>query len=59
MAEKSCGNCKHCRSLIPVHENAPSQWVCDELYGEDRSVNVSPPYDEACEKWEEEIENGN
>lgn len=53
MAEKSCGNCKHCRKMIPMREGLESLWVCEEYYGDEMAVNVSPPYDEACEKWEE------
>lgn len=55
MPEKSCGNCKHCRKMIPMREGVGSLWICNEYPGDDDdvTVNVTLPYDEACEKWEE------
>lgn len=57
MPEKSCGNCKYCIKLIPVQDGErPPLWICNEICADedDGSYNVTPPYDEACEQWEEE-----
>ena len=58
MPDKSCGNCKHCRKMIPMREGLEQLWVCGVDWWADEGIIVSPPYDEACQKWEEE-NNGN
>jgi hypothetical protein len=59
MSNKSCGDCKHCIKLIPVQDgDRPPLWICNWICDFDDddggSYNVTPPYDEACEQWEED-----
>lgn len=59
MPNKSCGNCKYCIKMIPVRDGErPPLWICNELADDydDSSYNVTPPYDDACELWEEKTE---
>lgn len=54
MPNKSCGNCKHCIKMISMREGAEPLLICHELYGDVEGINVTPPYDKACELWEED-----
>ena len=53
LPNKTCGNCKYCRKMIPMREGLDSLWICNEYDDDEYATNVTPPYDEACEKWEE------
>ena len=54
MPDKSCGNCKHCQKMIPMQEGLEPLWVCHVDWWGDVGVIVTPPNDDACQKWEEE-----
>ena len=56
--KKSCGNCVNCYKYM---SNGKETWACEEygFYFLGVPADVTPPHDEACDLWTDDIKKKN